>query len=168
MSGDDEASSQEAARNAGDDEDSLQEAATLAAASVAARSGGDLGRALSCAERCHELRVASHGEQHAEVAAALGLIGAARRRRGELDEQCNDGHACTKDVCDVASGQCRRTADVAAAGTQCRRVSNVVSCDLPEFCTGDSAECPDDAQGCLDADNDPDNFAVIVVPTTAS
>ena len=65
--------------------DSLTEAVRLASESLAARNAGDLALALERAEACLVVRTTALGEQHAEVAAALGLVAAARRRRGELD-----------------------------------------------------------------------------------
>lgn len=64
----------------------IDEAETAARDSVEARAAGETGRALASAERCLELRRAALGEQHADTAAAYGLIGAAQRRRGALAE----------------------------------------------------------------------------------
>ncbi|XP_013207430.1 disintegrin and metalloproteinase domain-containing protein 26A-like [Microtus ochrogaster] len=73
----------------------------------------------------------------------------------EEGEQCDCGssEACKRDPCcsddcvfkrgaECAFGLCCRSCKFIPAGTMCRRQNN--ECDLPEWCNGTSAECPED------------------------
>uniref|UniRef100_A0A674N1Z4 ADAM metallopeptidase domain 12 n=1 Tax=Takifugu rubripes TaxID=31033 RepID=A0A674N1Z4_TAKRU len=63
---------------------------------------------------------------------------------GELEEcmnPCCNATTCTlKGDAVCAHGQCCQDCQLKPAGTPCREPSN--SCDLPEFCTGSSPDCP--------------------------
>ncbi|NXT28631.1 ADAM8 protein, partial [Syrrhaptes paradoxus] len=62
-------------------------------------------------------------------------------------EECSD-HCCNATTCQLregaecAQGDCCQDCKVKAAGVLCRASKN--DCDLPEHCTGLSAECPED------------------------
>ncbi|NXL51194.1 ADAM8 protein, partial [Podilymbus podiceps] len=62
-------------------------------------------------------------------------------------EECSD-HCCNATTCQLregagcARGDCCQDCKVKAAGALCRASKN--DCDLPEHCTGLSAECPED------------------------
>ncbi|XP_059677283.1 disintegrin and metalloproteinase domain-containing protein 8 [Gavia stellata] len=62
-------------------------------------------------------------------------------------EECSD-RCCNATTCQLregaecARGDCCQDCKVKAAGTLCRANKN--DCDLPEYCTGLSAECPED------------------------
>ncbi|KFP44731.1 Disintegrin and metalloproteinase domain-containing protein 8, partial [Chlamydotis macqueenii] len=73
----------------------------------------------------------------------------------ERGEQCDCGtpeecsnHCCNASTCQLregaecAGGDCCQDCKVKAAGVLCRASKN--DCDLPEHCTGLSAECPED------------------------
>jgi hypothetical protein len=55
------------------------------------------------------------------------------------DSDCDDGKICTVDFC--ASGTCAHS--LAFDTTLCRPA--IGGCDAPEYCTGTSTECPEDA-----------------------
>uniref|UniRef100_A0A3B3DEH2 ADAM metallopeptidase domain 12 n=1 Tax=Oryzias melastigma TaxID=30732 RepID=A0A3B3DEH2_ORYME len=63
---------------------------------------------------------------------------------GEVEEclnPCCNASTCTlKGEAVCAHGQCCQDCQLKPAGTPCRESSN--SCDLPEFCTGNSPHCP--------------------------
>uniref|UniRef100_A0A3Q1GMD2 ADAM metallopeptidase domain 9b n=1 Tax=Acanthochromis polyacanthus TaxID=80966 RepID=A0A3Q1GMD2_9TELE len=61
----------------------------------------------------------------------------------ECDNRCCDPATCTftrGSTC--AQGDCCNNCQIQVAGTPCRESVN--TCDLPEFCKGDSPFCPDD------------------------
>ncbi|NXX22310.1 ADAM8 protein, partial [Podargus strigoides] len=64
-----------------------------------------------------------------------------------MPEECSD-HCCNATTCQLregaecARGSCCQDCKVKAAGVLCRASKN--DCDLPEHCTGLSAECPED------------------------
>ncbi|XP_075790802.1 disintegrin and metalloproteinase domain-containing protein 8 isoform X2 [Pelodiscus sinensis] len=58
------------------------------------------------------------------------------------DPCCNATSCRLNDGADCAQGECCHQCKVKAAGALCRASKN--SCDLPEHCTGLSAECPED------------------------
>uniref|UniRef100_A0A672V986 ADAM metallopeptidase domain 8 n=1 Tax=Strigops habroptila TaxID=2489341 RepID=A0A672V986_STRHB len=64
-----------------------------------------------------------------------------------VPEECSD-HCCNATTCQLregaecARGECCQDCKVKAAGVLCRASKN--DCDLPEHCTGLSAECPED------------------------
>nr|XP_057917011.1 disintegrin and metalloproteinase domain-containing protein 9 isoform X2 [Doryrhamphus excisus] len=73
----------------------------------------------------------------------------------EEGEECDCGtpEECRNDCCNAATcqlspgsacaqGECCNNCQLRVSGTPCREVVN--SCDLPEFCNGTSAFCPDD------------------------
>lgn len=73
----------------------------------------------------------------------------------EEEEQCDCGtpQECTNECCDAATcrftagsacadGSCCSNCQIKVAGTPCR--SSINPCDLPEYCTGQSAFCPED------------------------
>uniref|UniRef100_A0A3B5KWJ0 Uncharacterized protein n=1 Tax=Xiphophorus couchianus TaxID=32473 RepID=A0A3B5KWJ0_9TELE len=77
---------------------------------------------------------------------------------GLLDggEECDCGTAeeCINPCCDAstcrltegsqcAHGECCERCQLKASGSICRRAAG--SCDLPEYCSGDSADCPEDS-----------------------
>ncbi|MBW1809416.1 MAG: DNRLRE domain-containing protein [Deltaproteobacteria bacterium] len=57
------------------------------------------------------------------------------------DQDCDDGHACTADSCDVNSGDCVND-PTAMAGVECRAVAGI--CDAAEACDGVNSDCPVD------------------------
>ncbi|XP_074856095.1 disintegrin and metalloproteinase domain-containing protein 8 isoform X2 [Carettochelys insculpta] len=58
------------------------------------------------------------------------------------DPCCNATTCRLNDGAECAQGECCHRCKVKAAGVMCRASKN--SCDLPEHCTGQSAECPED------------------------
>ncbi|XP_037546888.1 zinc metalloproteinase-disintegrin-like BjussuMP-1 [Nematolebias whitei] len=71
-------------------------------------------------------------------------------------EECDCGteEECASPCCDAATcrltegaqcaeGQCCESCQIRASGSVCRKSSGV--CDLPEHCTGESPECPEDS-----------------------
>ncbi|XP_007572999.1 zinc metalloproteinase-disintegrin-like 2d [Poecilia formosa] len=77
---------------------------------------------------------------------------------GLLDcgEECDCGTAeeCINPCCDAstcrltegsqcAHGECCESCQLKASGSICRRAAG--ACDLPEYCSGDSADCPEDS-----------------------
>ncbi|XP_038265613.1 disintegrin and metalloproteinase domain-containing protein 8 isoform X2 [Dermochelys coriacea] len=58
------------------------------------------------------------------------------------DPCCNATTCRLSDGAECAQGECCQRCKVKAAGVLCRASKN--SCDLPEHCTGFSAECPED------------------------
>uniref|UniRef100_A0A3B3BUG7 ADAM metallopeptidase domain 12 n=1 Tax=Oryzias melastigma TaxID=30732 RepID=A0A3B3BUG7_ORYME len=57
-----------------------------------------------------------------------------------LNPCCNASTCTLKGEAVCAHGQCCQDCQLKPAGTPCRESSN--SCDLPEFCTGNSPHCP--------------------------
>ncbi|XP_069547369.1 disintegrin and metalloproteinase domain-containing protein 9 [Brachyistius frenatus] len=85
------------------------------------------------------------------------VIGTSECGNGRLDEgeQCDCGkpEECQNDCCDAATckftrgsscaqGSCCDNCQIRVAGTPCR--GSVNSCDLPEYCDGSGAFCPND------------------------
>ncbi|KAF7669368.1 hypothetical protein LDENG_00199690 [Lucifuga dentata] len=85
------------------------------------------------------------------------VVGIAKCGNGLLEqgEQCDCGTAqeCTNECCDAATckftlgsacaqGSCCSNCQIKVFGTPCRESLN--TCDLPEYCNGKSAFCPDD------------------------
>ncbi|XP_029977977.1 disintegrin and metalloproteinase domain-containing protein 9-like [Sphaeramia orbicularis] len=85
------------------------------------------------------------------------IVGIAKCGNGLLEEgeQCDCGtpQECTNKCCDAATcrftagspctnGSCCSDCQIKVAGTLCRSAIN--TCDLPEFCNGQSAFCPED------------------------
>uniref|UniRef100_A0A8C6WWM8 Zgc:174164 n=1 Tax=Neogobius melanostomus TaxID=47308 RepID=A0A8C6WWM8_9GOBI len=85
------------------------------------------------------------------------IVGIAKCGNGllEEEEQCDCGtpQACKDKCCDAATcrftqgsvcaaGRCCQDCQIKVAGSPCRASEDV--CDLPEFCTGKSAFCPDE------------------------
>ncbi|XP_060951061.1 disintegrin and metalloproteinase domain-containing protein 9 [Limanda limanda] len=85
------------------------------------------------------------------------VIGTAECGNGRIDkgEQCDCGKPedCKNTCCDAATcqltggavcaeGDCCHNCQIQVAGTPCRKSVN--TCDLPEYCRGDSGSCPDD------------------------
>jgi len=56
------------------------------------------------------------------------------------DTECNDGHECTQDICNVASHTCFSMTK--GNGVLCRDSAGI--CDVPEYCDGSSPDCPPD------------------------
>lgn len=88
---------------------------------------------------------------------ASDAIGKAECGNGRLDkgEQCDcgkpeecDNNCCEPTTCrfksgaSCAQGDCCRNCQILVSGTPCRQ--SVDTCDLPEFCDGKSATCPND------------------------
>ncbi|XP_035468690.2 disintegrin and metalloproteinase domain-containing protein 9 [Scophthalmus maximus] len=85
------------------------------------------------------------------------VIGTAECGNGRLDkgEECDCGkpEECNNKCCDAATcqftwgsacahGDCCDNCQIRVAGTPCRNTVN--TCDLPEYCNGNNAYCPDD------------------------
>lgn len=61
----------------------------------------------------------------------------------ECDNKCCDPATCTfTSGSNCAQGECCNNCQIQVAGTPCRESVN--TCDLPEFCKGDSPFCPND------------------------
>ena len=58
----------------------------------------------------------------------------------EENEDCDDGHGCTDDICDTDAHTCDNP--VSGGDTVCRDPAD--NCDKPEFCDGESGDCPED------------------------
>jgi len=60
------------------------------------------------------------------------------------NEDCNDGHDCMENVCELPGGICKHY--VMPAGTLCREKREEDVCDIAsEHCDGTSYDCPDDS-----------------------
>ncbi|TMS22154.1 Disintegrin and metalloproteinase domain-containing protein 9 [Larimichthys crocea] len=85
------------------------------------------------------------------------VIGTAQCGNGRMDEgeQCDCGtpEECNNKCCDAATctftsgsacaqGDCCDNCQIRVAGTPCRNSVNI--CDLPEYCNGKTASCPED------------------------
>ncbi|XP_049614343.1 disintegrin and metalloproteinase domain-containing protein 9 isoform X3 [Syngnathus scovelli] len=85
------------------------------------------------------------------------VVGAAKCGNGLLEEgeecDCGEPEECNNKCCNAATckltsgsacaqGSCCSDCQLKVAGTPCRRSAN--ACDLPEFCNGTSAFCPND------------------------
>ncbi|KAM9336916.1 disintegrin and metalloproteinase domain-containing protein 9 [Symphorus nematophorus] len=85
------------------------------------------------------------------------VVGVAECGNGRLEEgeQCDCGkpEECDNKCCDAATckftsgsacarGECCKDCQIKVAGTECRKSVNV--CDLPEYCNGKNATCPND------------------------
>ncbi|XP_008288652.1 disintegrin and metalloproteinase domain-containing protein 9 isoform X2 [Stegastes partitus] len=85
------------------------------------------------------------------------VVGVAECGNGRLEgrEQCDCGtpEECTNQCCDAATctftrgsacaqGECCSNCQILVSGTPCRESVN--TCDLPEFCDGNNASCPND------------------------
>lgn len=85
------------------------------------------------------------------------VVGSIECGNGRLDkgEQCDCGtpEECENDCCDAATckftsgsecaqGLCCENCQIRVSGAECRESAN--TCDLPEYCDGSSAFCPDD------------------------
>jgi hypothetical protein len=57
------------------------------------------------------------------------------------DADCDDGHDCTEDVCDEATGSCTIT-PISDSVTPCRAATG--PCDAAEHCDGENPDCPPD------------------------
>ncbi|CAN9509176.1 unnamed protein product [Ophioblennius macclurei] len=61
----------------------------------------------------------------------------------ECNNKCCDANTCKfMSLATCADGACCDNCQIRVAGTRCRNSEN--SCDLPEFCTGESPFCPED------------------------
>jgi len=59
-------------------------------------------------------------------------------------EDCDDGHGCTQDLCELPEGICRHY--VLPDGTLCREKTPDNVCDIDsEYCDGTELDCPEDA-----------------------
>lgn len=59
-------------------------------------------------------------------------------------DDCNDGHDCTEDMCELPEGRCKHY--VMPADTLCREKREEDVCDVAsEYCDGTSHDCPDDS-----------------------
>jgi len=56
-------------------------------------------------------------------------------------DECDDGHACTEDTCNLSTHRCEHS--LTAAEVLCRPAAG--RCDAPEACDGRSVDCPADA-----------------------
>ncbi|KFZ63058.1 Disintegrin and metalloproteinase domain-containing protein 8, partial [Antrostomus carolinensis] len=94
----------------------------------------------------------SHCSEQADELYGGPVCGNQFVERGEqcdcgMPEECSD-HCCNATTCQLregaecARGDCCQDCKVKAAGALCRASKN--DCDLPEHCTGLSAECPED------------------------
>ncbi|MEE6526165.1 hypothetical protein FKM82_026632, partial [Ascaphus truei] len=62
----------------------------------------------------------------------------------ECANQCCNATSCRlKEGAECAQGDCCQQCKVRPVGEMCRRQKG--DCDLPEYCTGSSAACPEDA-----------------------
>ncbi|KAK7918635.1 hypothetical protein WMY93_009919 [Mugilogobius chulae] len=119
---------------------------------------GASGSFSTCSENDFEnLLLRGGGECLKNVPSHSDIVGIAKCGNGLLEEgeQCDCGtpEECKDKCCDAATckftkgsvcaaGRCCQDCQLKVAGTPCRRSEN--SCDLPEFCTGKNAFCPDD------------------------
>ncbi len=62
-----------------------------------------------------------------------------------VNSDCDDGNACTNDICTVGPGTCSYTNR--AAGFECR--ASAGGCDVAENCPGTGAQCPADSKRAL-------------------
>ncbi|XP_055085700.1 disintegrin and metalloproteinase domain-containing protein 9 isoform X2 [Periophthalmus magnuspinnatus] len=121
-------------------------------------AGGGAASFSSCsADDFEKLVLRGGGECLKNAPSHSDVVGIAKCGNGLLEdgEQCDCGtpEECKDKCCDAATckftkgsacaaGRCCLNCQLKVAGTPCRRSED--SCDLPEFCLGTSAFCPDD------------------------
>ncbi|CAL9699255.1 unnamed protein product [Knipowitschia caucasica] len=121
-------------------------------------AGGQSVSFSSCSgDDFEKLILRGQGECLRNVPSHSDVVGVSRCGNGLLEdgEQCDCGtpEECKDKCCDAATckftrgsvcaaGRCCHNCQLKVAGTPCRRSED--SCDLPEFCNGTFAFCPDD------------------------
>ncbi|KAJ0060508.1 hypothetical protein NL108_014984, partial [Boleophthalmus pectinirostris] len=120
-------------------------------------AGGGAVFSTCSADDYEKLVLRGGGECLKNLPSHTDVVGIAKCGNGLLEdgEQCDCGtpQECKNKCCDAATckftkgsacaaGRCCEDCQLKVAGTRCRGSEN--TCDLPEFCLGDSAFCPDD------------------------